>query len=662
MRRSLVALLTLLACGSAAALFAEASASSAPSIRSVSIGVSHNPAVADTKATISGTVSGPGRSGRSVTIWREKANQHSFRAVATAVTNGGGQFQLLVSPRSIKVNSQWYAATDGVRSRVVTQHVYDAIKLVSSDPLPYPGEGLWITGYVTPWHGGAKVALERWGGSHWKVIKRLRLNRSSEFALPLHFNQEKAQYLRAVIGGNSSNVYTVSPHLNLDVAMIHKIKHVVIIMQENRSFDNYFGTYPGADGIPGLAGNPGTVPCIPDPQAHTCDRPFHDSADKNYGGPHGYPNFVSDFNGGKMDGFVAAAERASGCGTGTNNPNCNNCNTSTGSTHACIDVMGYHDAREIPNYWTYAKDFVLQDHMFEPIVSWSLPEHLYLVSEWSASCSNPFNAFSCTQQTQSPTSLPVNAPNPGALQYAWTDMTYLLHKQNISWGYYVFKGTEPDCENNTAMTCAPVAQGPQTPGIWNPLPSFTDVTQDNQVGNVQSLSNFFTAATSGKLPAVSWVVPSGKVSEHPTNLVSDGQTYVTGLVNTIMKSPDWNSTAIFLSWDDWGGFYDQVIPPYIDSAGLGFRVPGIVISPYARQGYIDHQVLSHDNYNKFIENDFLGGQQLNPKTDGRPDDRPDVRESSPVLGDLSGDFNFNQAPLAPVILPVTPPPGPASTP
>src|SRR5207248_10835524 len=103
-------------------------------------------------------------------------------------------------------------------------------------------------------------------------------------------------------------------------------------------------------------------------------------------------------------------------------------------------------------------------------------------------------------------------PNDDGLNYAWTDLTYLLHKFGVSWGYYGSQGTEPDCENDAAMTCAPVRQRPQTPGIWNPLPSFTDVMQDGQLGNVQSLSNFFTAAASGTLPAVSWINPNGTVS------------------------------------------------------------------------------------------------------------------------------------------------------
>ncbi len=199
-----------------------------------------------------------------------------------------------------------------------------------------------------------------------------------------------------------------------------------------------------------------------------------------------------------------------------------------------------------------------------------------------------------------------------------------------------------------------VPQGATTPGIWNPLPHFTDVHQDNQLGNVQTLSNFFTAAQTGTLPAVSWIDPNGKVSEHPPSLVSTGQTYVTGLINAIMKSPDWSSTAIFLSWDDWGGFYDHVVPPYVDLNGYGLRVPGMVMSPYARTGYIDHQTLSHDAYNKFIEDDFLGGQRLDPATDGRPDPRPDVRESASILGDLTADFDFSQPPRPPELLPVCP--------
>src|SRR5207247_8501368 len=118
----------------------------------------------------------------------------------------------------------------------------------------------------------------------------------------------------------------------------------------------------------------------------------------------------------------------------------------------------------------------------------------------------------------------------------------------------------------------------------------------------------------------------------------------------VMGGPDWRSSAIFLAWDDWGGFFDHVRPPVVDGAGYGLRVPGLVISPYARRGFIDHQTLSFDAYLKFVEDDFLGGARLDPATDGRPDPRPDVRENAPQLGDLRSDFDFSQEPRRPFIL------------
>ncbi len=423
---------------------------------------------------------------------------------------------------------------------------------------------------------------------------------------------------------------------------IHEIRHVVIIMQENRSFDNYFGTYPGADGIPMRHGKP-TV-CLPDPLRHDCLRPYHDSHDVDYGGPHDQGAFITDYDGGKMDGFIKARE---------------NC-TNPLDPMDCVatlppDMMGYHDQREIPNYWRYAKDFVLQDHMFESNASWSLPAHLYMVSEWSAHCIEGGNPFSCTSNIEVP-GLPTDLGPPhdsAPPNYAWTDLTYLFHNHHVSWGYYIKKGPEPDCES-AQMFCTYQAQSPRTPGIWNPLPSFNDVRQDHQLGNIKDTGAFFTAVHKDRLPQVSWVIPSGIVSEHPTSAITKGQAYVTGLINAIGHSREWKSTAIFLAWDDWGGFYDNVRPPKIDALGYGFRVPGLVISPYARRNYIDHQQLSFDAYAKFIEDDFLHGQRLNPKTDGRPDPRPDVRENARGLGNLVNDFNFNQKPRAPVILPTHP--------
>ena len=293
--------------------------------------------------------------------------------------------------------------------------------------------------------------------------------------------------------------------------------------------------------------------CLPNPGTGRCIRPFHDRHDRNLGGPHSQDNALADINGGLMNGFVAQQMRArTGCEQ-LFNPACGR-----GGAAGRPDVMGYHDGADIPNYWRYAKHFVLQDHMFQTDASWSLPEHLFLVSEWSARCHIPGDAMSCVNNNQSPGYPPdfqrnnLRIPAPTTPDYAWTDLTYLLHRAGVSWGYYVFKGTEPDCEDDAAISCAPVKQGPRTPGIWNTLPYFDTVQQDGQLQNVQSLENFFTAAKHGTLPAVSWVVPNGAVSEHPPSLVSAGQSYVTGLINAIMRSPDWKSTAIFVSWDDWG--------------------------------------------------------------------------------------------------------------
>jgi phospholipase C len=492
-----------------------------------------------------------------------------------------------------------------------------------------------------------------------------------------------------------------------------KIQHIIIIMQENRSFDHYFGTFPGANGFPKV-----TI-CVSDPTNGGCIAPYHNTNPINLGGNHNQVAAVADIDGGLMDGFVGQAESIGLVPT---------------------DVMGYHDGTDLPNYWAYASNFVLQDNMFESAIAWSLPSHLYMISGWSASCSKLGNPLSCTTDIAQKRSNPNkivdhitpglldniivtcrSATNPDCLQdlqyapynflpamaqqvqqvmfancqlnnsqsrcmnalqalatstgntnlatllklphgrltdavtmamlnhYAWTDLTYLLYKNSVSWKYYLFPGPEPDCEDQEP--CPVINQSVGTPSIWNPLPWFETVTNNGQIGNIVSLAQFYTDAKNGTLPAVSWVVPNGSVSEHPPSSIATGQAYVTGLINAVMQGPNWESTAIFLAWDDWGGFYDHVQPPVVDGGGYGLRVPGLVISPYAKPGYIDHQVLSFDAYLKFIEDVFLGSQRLDPATDGRPDSRPTVRENVPLLGDLINDFDFTQGPRPPLILP-----------
>lgn len=560
--------------------------------------------------------------------------------------------------------------------------------------------------------GGSPAASRKSSGLRNRVRRWISRHRLLSLAAA-------AAALALIIAGAVIAVPPPSPQLpappgaDVGPSGISKIRHVVIIMQENRSFDSYFGTFPGADGIPMVNGVPSV--CVPDPARAACIKPYPEPSDTNAGGPHGQANAAADIDGGKMDGFIAQAEAAAkNCAP--NDPSC--------AGAAKVDVMGYHTGQDLSNYWAYARHFTLQDHMFEPNASWSLPAHLYLVSEWSAKCARSGEPSSCINALESPPNPPdftasvgnnligkcrdgVNtgtckaalaaagissglaaalhtliAANCSAADsysacrsaidraavpadvkqkllaasarlappsYAWTDLTYLLHRAGVPWAYYVFNGTEPDCENDAA-TCPPVPQDAKTPGIWNPLPYFDTVRQDGELGNIKSLASFYQAARDGSLPAVSWIDPTEAVSEHPPARISTGQAYVTGLVNTIMAGPDWSSTAIFLSWDDWGGFYDHVVPPAVDENGYGLRVPGIVISPYAKQGNIDHQILSHDAYIKFIEDDFLGGQRLDPASDGRPDPRPHVRENAPQLGDLLNDFDFGQPPAPPLIL------------
>jgi len=436
----------------------------------------------------------------------------------------------------------------------------------------------------------------------------------------------------AAVAGGFAAARTSRPRTGLQA-----IRHVIVIMQENRSFDSYFGTFPGADGIAHAI-------CVPN-GVGSCVRPFHESRDRSGGGAHGPLAGMEDVDGGKMDGFIRVS-------FGGLIRRCRR--TPTAKSCAILrhpGLMGYYDARELPNYWKYAKSFVLSDRMFEPNWGWSLPAHLWLVSGWSARCSMPTDPSTCSSNLEGPTNGPSSTLTryPHGPLYGWTDLTYLLHAHHVSWAYYVERGAAPDCDTGP-ISCYTRLEGKDTPGMWNPLPNFVTVRDNKQTRNVQPLARFYSAAQHGTLPAVSWITPNYATSEHPGASVRVGQAWVTRLVNAVMRSPDWKSSAIFLTWDDWGGFYDHVRPPHVDANGYGLRVPALLISPYARRGFVDHQTLSFDAYLKFIEDDFLGGARIDPKTDGRPDPRPTVREDVPQLGDLAQEFDFAQAPRPPLLL------------
>jgi phospholipase C len=259
-------------------------------------------------------------------------------------------------------------------------------------------------------------------------------------------------------------------------------------------------------------------------------------------------------------------------------------------------------------------------------------------------------------------------------------MSYLLDMNGVSWKYYIGNGNEPDCEDG-GMTCPPTPQNPKVPSYWNPFGYFTTVASkvygdgNYLADHVITNDQFFLDIQNGTLPAVSWLIPADIVSEHPAAGVQEGMEYVTSLVNAIMRTGQpgykgvnyWSNTVIIITWDDWGGFYDHVPPPIADYLpnnggviGYGIRVPGLLISPYVKHG-IDSQTLSFDHFNKLIEDLFMGHQRLDPALDGRADSRPTVREgiqtvTNPItqapiqLGDLMNDFDFNQAPIPPLIL------------
>ena len=424
---------------------------------------------------------------------------------------------------------------------------------------------------------------------------------------------------------------------------IFKLEHLIFIVQENRSFDHYFGTYPGADGIPTRPDGSFDV-CVPNSfLGDRCAAPYVSDRIWQAGGPHAHRHAVVDVDHGRMDGFIASMGHPRPCWTPTRGP----CAGPDGQP----DVMSTLTRKTLPNYWEYADHFVLEDHMFAPTDSWTLPSHLFLVSAWSARCPDTSDPMSCRSD--------INLKGDDRRWfagddpiYAWTDITWLLDARAVSWRYYVGNATcwTRDCPR---LTKQDRESGYETPYAFNPLPGFTsfwDHSRDGVHDNVVAVDQYLSAAAEGALPSVAWIVPTGATSEHPggTSTTRTGQAYVTRLVNAAMTGPDWDSTAIFLTWDDWGGFYDHVVPPRVDRNGYGLRVPGLVISPYARRGVVDHTTLSFDSYLRLIEARFLDGQQLDPRTDGRPDARPTVRER--LANDVTGAFDFSQQPRPPLIL------------
>jgi phospholipase C len=246
------------------------------------------------------------------------------------------------------------------------------------------------------------------------------------------------------------------------------IKHVVIIMQENRSFDHYFGTFPGADGIP--AGT--CVPIDPANPSAGCVQPYSTTSVNQTGAPHSYNSEVADVDSGRMDGFVAqqiqAFNAALARGRCTQPPNPQRPNPKCDGYYN-HDVMSYYTAATLPNYWAYAQNFMLEDHLFEPSAGASLQAHLMMTSEWQAVCAQVTDPMSCTT-----TVVPVLPTAFNPTPYAWTNLTWLLNRAGVPWRYYLEFGAIPDCVSGFD-DCAPGTQTTGTPSLWNPLPAFHDL-------------------------------------------------------------------------------------------------------------------------------------------------------------------------------------------
>ncbi len=414
-----------------------------------------------------------------------------------------------------------------------------------------------------------------------------------------------------------------------------KIQHIIFIVQENHSFDNYFGTYPSANGLPlGLAlpvdlnqirlgsvqpfhlnvTQPVMIvgdelpPAVADPdQLQTNDSapPFHfDNESIARDLSHSWAVAHEAWDHGKMDGFVAA-ERS-------------------------VLTMGYYDKSDIPYYWDYADTYVLDDNFFSSLMGPSLPNHLYIASGTNGPITNLTYRWVLHGGV-------INNPQSGGnwqgVSLDWSTLAQELTKANAPWRWY------------------DGAARPVRPTIWNVLPLFTYFQNHpaELAGHVKNTQSFVNDIQSGGLPAVSWIIPGAWVpttypaacagqgpSEHPPARSDCGMDYVAYLVNQVMQSQYWQSSAIVITWDDYGGFYDHVPPPQIDAFGEGFRVPTLVISPWAKHGFIDHTQYEFASLLKLTEHNFnlptLGVRDVN-------------------ANDMMNSFDFNQAPQLPLIEP-----------
>jgi phospholipase C len=332
------------------------------------------------------------------------------------------------------------------------------------------------------------------------------------------------------------------------------IKHLIVLMQENHTFDNYFGTYPGADGIPS-----GTKILV-DPQNPETGyvEPWYIGNSTITDLSHSSTTFSEQFNNGKMDGFVSALNKRNQDGR---------------------VAMGYYDDRDIPYYWNLADHYVLFDRFFSSAKDGSFANHMYWVA----------GVPPVTERGRKLSDQLANVPT----------IFDRLQEAGISWKFYVQNYDPAITYRNLGNVGNRASQV-----VWVPLLNFDRFLDDpNLSSHIVDLNQYYTDLRDGTLPSVAYIIPSG-ASEHPPQHPVSGQRFVKTLIQELMRSNAWDSSAFILLYDDWGGWYDHVSPPQVDKYGYGFRVPGLLVSPYARKGYVDSTELDFTSILKFIEENW----------------------------------------------------------
>jgi phospholipase C len=414
-----------------------------------------------------------------------------------------------------------------------------------------------------------------------------------------------------------------------------KIKHVVIVIQENRSFDNFFATFPGADGT--KTGKAAAVPAgddckVPLTKATSVPLTEVDLLGNGFPKSYGYQNpvdlehvhagFVTDFDHGKTDGF----DREGFGPDGSGGP-------------ACTYPYQYVNPSKIAPYWDMAKQYVLGDHLFQVQGSGSFTAHQELIaggtklSESEALIDNPsWFPWGCDGQAHGPHMERTAVIRRDGKVYAlggpfpcltYTTLRDLLDAKSVSWKFYAMEVKKWEQKDP--------GRG-NTPGIFSAFDAIKAVRYSSEWRTNVTRTNLdlFSDISQKRLPAVSWITPNTPNSDHPGDNSDTGPSWVASIVNAIGKSPYWKSTAIVIVWDDWGGLYDHVAPPQPRNweGGPGFRVPLLIVSPYVKP-HVDHTVYEFGSILHFIEDTWGLG------TLGRDDKR------STSIGNA---FDFNMPP------------------